>query len=168
MPFLYIAAAAALVGLLPMPYFGYTLVRIGVTVACLIAMSTMPRRMFWGISSNIWLVAIAVLYNPIAPIFLNRELWIAVDLVIAVILFFIATGSVDPDENIDALDIRSNANQSATSIKIEEPKFQTNTSISVNKIANKIEEKGDSFSRNMIIYGLVLLVIFGLISVLMK
>ena len=168
MPFLYIAAAAALFGLLPMPYFGYTLVRIGVTVACLIAMSIMPRKMLWGISSNIWLVAIAVLYNPIAPIFLNRELWIVIDLVVALILFFIATASVGPDDDIDTHEVRSNENYSATSIKNEASKLHTNASISANKIARDIEEKGDRFSSNMIVYGLVLLVMFGLITVLMK
>lgn len=168
MPFLYIAAATALFGLLPMPYFGYTLVRVGVTVACLIAMSTMPRKKFLGISSNIWLVAIAVLYNPIAPIFLNRELWIVIDLVVALILFFIATASVGPDDDIDPHKVRSNENYSATSIKNEASKLHTNASISANKIARDIEEKGDRFSSNMIVYGLVLLFMFGLITVLIK
>ena len=36
----------------------------------------------------IWILGIiAVLYNPIAPIYLNRETWSAIDLIVAVIIF---------------------------------------------------------------------------------
>jgi len=168
MPFLYIAAAAALVGLIPMPYFGYTLVKFFVTAACLIAVFTMPRKMLWGVSSNIWLVSIAVLYNPIFPIFLNRELWMVIDLLVVLILFFIGTAPADPDAKIVTPKVRSNENQSSSTTRTEKSKLKTNESISVNDIAKKIEEKGDSFSNNVIIYGLVILVIFGLITFSMR
>ena len=165
MPFLYFAAAAALVGLLPMPYFGYTLVRIGVTAGCLIALSTMPRRAFLGVSSNIWLVAIAVLYNPIAPIFLNRELWIGLDLFVALILILIAASKNDSDTDFST--IRSSEKQTSHTAAIEKPKTYT-AKAPYRDISKKIEEKGDSFSSSMIFYGLVLLVVFGIITISLK
>ena len=81
MPFLYFAAIVALIGLMPMPYVGYTLVKIGVAAGCLLAITKVSKVKLLDVNANIWLVGIAVLYNPIFPIYLTRGIWIVIDIV---------------------------------------------------------------------------------------
>jgi len=52
------------------------------------------RKTAWA-----WILAItAVLYNPIAPIYLDRETWAIIDLIVAVVIFisiFKAQGTIE-------------------------------------------------------------------------
>ena len=82
MPFLYFAAIVALIGLMPMPYVGYTLVKIGVVAGCLLAITKVSDVKLLDVNANIWLVGIAVLYNPIIPVYLYEKLiWAIVNLI---------------------------------------------------------------------------------------
>ncbi|MDB4020881.1 hypothetical protein N9467_00905 [Litorivicinus sp.] len=92
MPLLFLIAGIALVGILPMPYVGYALVRIGVSGACLIAFFTLgrdKRLQIAGIEARYALILIGLLYNPIFPVWLTREIWIVIDLCVAGIAIYL-------------------------------------------------------------------------------
>jgi hypothetical protein len=83
-------AAALLLAWVPMPYGYYQLLRIAVT-ACAIWMllssdgwNSLPK---W---SKYTLLSIAVLFNPLLPIHLDRALWAVIDPITAGILLFIS------------------------------------------------------------------------------
>lgn len=75
--FLFASMAALLVGLLPMPYGFYTFVKV---VVCLTA--TLVAFTDYNLGDQKWVVfaGIAVLFNPLIPIYLNRSIWILIDL----------------------------------------------------------------------------------------
>lgn len=96
----YVIAAVASIGLFPMPYVGYTLVRIGVSGACLYGLMSVKgadEPAIGDIKARYFLGAIGILYNPLIPIWLTREVWIVVDLCVMVIcaLLIRANGSSD-------------------------------------------------------------------------
>jgi hypothetical protein len=68
-----IAAVAVAIGLLPLPYGYYMLLRIFLCVLCIYYLSSVPRVR----DGEKWVLAgLAVLFNPIAPIELgNKLLW---------------------------------------------------------------------------------------------
>ena len=101
MPFLYFAAIVALLGLMPMPYVGYTLVKIGVASGCLLAITKVSEVKLFEVNANIWLVGIAVLYNPILPIYLTRNIWIFLDIVTAIILIYLAKKLANNNDSND-------------------------------------------------------------------
>lgn len=81
----FIAIFLLLIALLPMPYGYYTLVRI-----CICLYSAFLAYKSWEEKIDIWMwifIVIAVLFNPIIPIYLNRELWAIIDIVIAIVFF---------------------------------------------------------------------------------
>ena len=159
MPFLYFAAISALIGLFPMPYVGYMLVKVGVAAGCLIALWTISKKNFLGLSSSVWLVLIAVLYNPIMPIFLTREIWIVADIFVAIILISIAHTINEP-----SIDKNISENEAQTKSQLDMSKLQ-GLEQSFRKIAQKTERKGDEIPNTLIVHGLVLLAIFAIISV---
>jgi hypothetical protein len=71
------------------PYAYYTLLRWAI---CILAAIVAYR--FYDSKSTSWTVvfaAIAVLFNPIAPVYLNKSVWVTIDL-ISTVLFFIGSG----------------------------------------------------------------------------
>ena len=81
---LLLPAALLLVGLLPLPYGYYTFLRIVVclcaAVAAYLAFKAHNRMdVFVAIS-----VAVAIVFNPIIPVYLNKGLWGVIDVVAAI------------------------------------------------------------------------------------
>ncbi len=84
---LWIAAAIVLVvATFPLPYGYYTFARIATCLASGIlawtCFSSRPSAPTWGVL----LVGIAILFNPLIPIYLKRQTWFWVDLVSAIIV----------------------------------------------------------------------------------
>jgi hypothetical protein len=82
-----IAALCLLWALLPNPYGFYVLVRIIVCGVCgYLAYQYEGRQ-----TASAWLFGLtAVVYNPIIPIYLPREIWMPIDLLMAVLLLWSA------------------------------------------------------------------------------
>lgn len=90
-----IAIAMLLIALLPMPYGYYTLVRISIC-----ALSGFLAYKTWQENVQLWTWIfgfIAVLFNPIIPIYLNRELGAIIDIVIAIV-FFVSISQLKLDD----------------------------------------------------------------------
>jgi len=147
MPFLYFAAIVALIGLMPMPYVGYTLVKIGVAAGCLLAITKVSKVKLLDVNANIWLVGIAVLYNPIFPIYLTRGIWIVIDIVTAIILFYLAKKLASNDVSDDLSVIQS---------KLK----------SIDK--SKIEKGANSYVQKMLLVGVLLLIVIAFTEIFIK
>lgn len=76
----YATGAALLLALAPMPYGYYQLLRFAVCAAFIVlaydARKTDRSAVYW-----IWLAALAVVYNPIARIHFERDVWAGLNLV---------------------------------------------------------------------------------------
>ena len=147
MPFLYFAAIVALIGLMPMPYVGYTLVKIGVAAGCLLAITKVSEVKLFDLNANIWLVGIAILYNPILPIYLTRNIWIFLDIITAIILIYLARKLANNDDSNDFSNIES---------KLK----------SIDK--TKIEKGANNIVRKMLFTGVFFLIIITLTEVFIK
>lgn len=74
-----------LLALLPMPYGYYTFTRI-----CICILSGYLAYTSWEEKISLWMwifFIVAIVFNPIIPIYLERGLWAVLDLVTAIILF---------------------------------------------------------------------------------
>ena len=97
-PIIYITAALLLIAIAPLPYGYYTLLRIVVTGvliwAAVIAYDRQNPTLPWiyGI--------LAVLFNPVIPIYLSREIWLPIDIGTAAFLFF-TKDSIQDSNNDD-------------------------------------------------------------------
>ena len=80
--------AAALIGLaiLPLPYGYYTFLRIAITG---ISAYLVYLRKDNKDKSFYVIIAIAILFNPLIPIHLPREVWIPIDIILAIYFFII-------------------------------------------------------------------------------
>lgn len=84
----YVPAVMLLMALLPLPYGFYTLLRLVVTIcACVIA------HHHWhsggkGVAFSMGIVAL--LFNPLIPVYLSREIWAPIDIGLSV--FFCVLG----------------------------------------------------------------------------
>ena len=78
-----VASLMLILALFDMPYGYYTLLRIIVCgIGVFVAISAYNSRKFWAI----YLFGfIAVLFNPLVPIHLDREIWQTIDIVCAVL-----------------------------------------------------------------------------------
>jgi len=89
---LYIPAAVLFIGVFPLPIGYYTLLRLVVTAAAAyIAYDTFQtdKQSGW-----IWVFGfVAILFNPLIPIYLDKELWMIIDFAVAV-LFIIYSRKV--------------------------------------------------------------------------
>jgi len=81
---LYIPAAILFIGVFPLPIGYYTLLRLVVTAAAAyIAYDTFQtdKQSGW-----IWVFGfIAILFNPLIPIYLDKELWMVIDFAVAIL-----------------------------------------------------------------------------------
>ena len=81
-----IVAVLLLIALLPLPYAYFQLLRIVVTiVAAIYAYSfyednQMPKAIIFGVIVLIW--------NPIFPIYMDKSVWMILDIVGAAVFFF--------------------------------------------------------------------------------
>lgn len=76
----WVGCILCLVAVLPLPYGFYTFLRIAVTITGIIA-----ALGFYKNDDRIWpvFVGIAILFNPLIPIYLTREIWFFIDLAVA-------------------------------------------------------------------------------------
>lgn len=95
----FIAAGALLLALIPWPYGFYTLLRIGITVASLVI-----TILLWNAQRKVQavlLAPVALLFNPIVPVYLDRETWMAIDVIMAVVfgcIGFYAHGQLEEQD----------------------------------------------------------------------
>ena len=81
-----IVAVLLLIALIPLPYAYYQLLRIVVTIAAAIYAyrfyenNQTPKAIIFGFIVLIW--------NPIIPIYLDRSIWMILDVVGAVVFYF--------------------------------------------------------------------------------
>jgi hypothetical protein len=84
-----IITALSLIALAPMPYGYYTLLKIAVT-GCAGATAYLKYKnsdrslLLWAC------VIVAILFNPIIPIHLSREIWMALNIAVAGLFGFLA------------------------------------------------------------------------------
>ena len=162
---LFVVAGIALIGLLPMPYVGYTLVRIGVTGACLLAFFNLNQNnqpKIAGIEARYLLILIGLLYNPIFPIWLTREIWIVIDLIVAVVTIYLG------------LQITSSTQTPTPAIKAEmtqaeniDEDIETQRPSSSDQLKS-VEEKTDSYMSRLFWQGIVLLALVLITTAIMK
>ncbi|WP_445000243.1 DUF6804 family protein [Halomonas mongoliensis] len=82
---IYIAVGLLILGVLPLPYGYYILLRIVATAAFAWAAVTAHQN---GERTWPWIFSLAaVLYNPILPVFLPKEAWIVINMGSAAALF---------------------------------------------------------------------------------
>lgn len=74
------AAVMLLLALLPWPYGYYQLLRVVICIASCIITWQVFRAKRTG-----WMVIMTILFNPIAPIFLTRDVWALVDIIAAIV-----------------------------------------------------------------------------------
>lgn len=81
-----IAALCLFWGLLPNPYAFYMFLRV---IVCSVSGYTAYRYGQDDLTASAWLFGtVAVLYNPIVPIYLSREIWMPIDLLTAILLLW--------------------------------------------------------------------------------
>ena len=84
--FWYVPGAMLLLALLPWAYGFYTAVRLVVSVsAAIVAWQNHQKFTF-----NNWtfiFISVALIFNPIFPVYLSREVWIPIDIVVAILFF---------------------------------------------------------------------------------
>jgi hypothetical protein len=81
-----VAAIVLLIGVLPNAYPFYILLRVVVCGVCAYTAygyaQTANEKLTWLFG------AIAVLFNPLLPVYLTRELWFPIDIATAILLFW--------------------------------------------------------------------------------
>ena len=83
-----IVAVLLCLGVLSLPYVYYTLLRIIVTISAIINVYTFLEE---SNMEKVYLFGfLAILFNPLIPIYLGKELWILIDLAAAGTFFFLA------------------------------------------------------------------------------
>lgn len=162
---LFVVAGIALIGLLPMPYVGYTLVRIGVTGACILSFFTLERGKspkIAGIEARYLVILIGLLYNPIFPIWLTREIWIVIDIIVAAITFYLgmqitsSSQSSSPPKNTEL----------APTDSVDE-KIITPKPVPSNQLKS-VEERTNSFMSKLFWQGIGLLTLILITTAMMK
>ncbi len=82
-----ITGVMLLIAILPLPYGYYILLRWAVCLSAIFSI-----WVFAGLGKKSWLLLmaiIALLFNPIVPVYLTKGTWVIIDLV-AALLFFIS------------------------------------------------------------------------------
>jgi len=91
-----IAAGMLVLAIADLPYGYYTLLRI---VICILAGFTAYTALVSDKKPWLWIFgAIAILFNPIIPIYFDKEIWIFLDAITA-IMFIISLKTVSTSNN---------------------------------------------------------------------
>ena len=80
--FYFICAGLCLIGLLNVGIGYYTILRIMITIGAILILINEPKKefSFWVISS----VLIAIVFNPIIPVYLqDKSIWMILDIIVA-------------------------------------------------------------------------------------
>jgi hypothetical protein len=99
-----IIAAFLLLGAFEMPYGYYSFLRIVVTLFCLLL--THYAYMLSKNNTMFLLLCIAILFNPLIPIYLSKDIWRIIDIATAVFLIgipLIMKGQKDTGSTEDLL-----------------------------------------------------------------
>jgi putative flippase GtrA len=149
MKYLLVGAGAAFVGMLPLPIDAYHLIRWIVAGTCAFGSYELFQRKSEDKSTAVLLAISALVYNPIAPFYLNRGLWLIVDLIVGgFLLWIVFRGNTLSSDKAD-FSARDMGEQ------IDE------------KLA-QIEEKTNGFMSRMLVSGGILLVVVVIINFVMK
>ena len=162
---LFVVAGIALIGLLPMPYVGYTLVRIGVTGACLLAFFNLNQDnqpKIAGIEARYLVILIGLLYNPIFPIWLTREIWIVIDLIVAGVTIYLGLQITATSQAPSTVKKEGLAQTESINEQIETPK-----PLSSNQLKS-VEEKTDRYMSRLFWQGIFLLALVLITTAIMK
>jgi len=82
-----------ILAILNLPYGYYTFLRLGITISAGIF-----TYYFYESKETIWTVvfgAIALLFNPIVPVYLDKSTWVLIDIVTAIVFFYSSTKKHD-------------------------------------------------------------------------
>lgn len=76
--------------ILPLPYSFYIFLRYAVTIYSIIVLFHLYKKSFLIVNLEITvaMLVIAVLYNPIYPIYLTREIWFPINWITSGIIFW--------------------------------------------------------------------------------
>jgi len=91
--YLLVPAGLLLLAIFPLPYGYYTLLRLVVTVCAIIAAWVSfkaKETVNWEVVA---MGLIAILFNPLAPVWLSRSVWLPIDLVAAGFFAYLAMRS---------------------------------------------------------------------------
>lgn len=83
-----IAAGMLLLALFDWPYAYYQALRVVVTVCAILEIVQVHRAAISQNSKTVWTLlfaAVAVIFNPVAPLYLSRDIWRGIDLGAAVV-----------------------------------------------------------------------------------
>lgn len=72
-----------------LPYGFYIIIRWIISVASVLLALNFKDNKNQKLSFTFW--AVAILFNPIIPIYLNKDIWVLVDLVVSILFFFISS-----------------------------------------------------------------------------
>ena len=92
----YIVSAMLLLAIADLPYGYYTILRIIVTIVAGITAFIASEQ-----DNEAWMIffgAIAILFNPIIPIYLDKDTWVVIDVVVA-ISFGLSTFTVKTEDD---------------------------------------------------------------------
>ena len=69
-----------IIALFPMPYGFYILLRLVITTVAIFSMIELKKE-----GSQFWyfFIGVAILFNPIFPIYLSKSIWMPIDLIVA-------------------------------------------------------------------------------------
>jgi hypothetical protein len=86
-PIIYTTALILVIGVFPLPYGYYMLLRLVVTSVFIWAAMTTCRK---GKSDLMWVcIVVALLFNPIFKVHLINSIWVGIDIITAVFLIVI-------------------------------------------------------------------------------
>lgn len=148
-----------------MPYVGYTLVRIGVTGACILSYFTLDKSnspKIAGIEAKYLLILIGLLYNPIFPVWLTREIWIVVDLIVAVITIYLGMQITSSSQTHSSL-----KKEKLTQTDCIDEEIETSKPLSSSNLKS-VEKKTDSYMSKLFWQGIVLLAFVLITTAIMK
>ena len=147
MPF-YIIIAALCVALLPLSTPIYTVIRIVVTVASIAHIMSQKDK---GDATLLPYYALAILYNPLVPIWLDRSVWVVIDLLAIATIGYLKYND------------KAMRQKSADSSHKSEPLAEK-----VKKVSAKAESAIDNHVSKTQPYLIVLVVILIIITITMK
>ena len=75
-----LAFVFCIIALLPMPYGFYILLRLVITIVAIFSIIELKKEgnQFWY-----FFIGVAILFNPIFPIYLSKSIWMPIDLIVA-------------------------------------------------------------------------------------
>lgn len=149
MKYLLVGAGFAFLGILPLPIEAYHLVRWVVAATCLFAAFESFQRKIEDKSFGVVLGVIALVYNPIAPFYLSRGIWLVIDVLAGCFMIWAAFGG-------------------STSLS-NKPELLTQELVAkVEEKLQHVEKKSDDFMKRTLVSAILLLIFVVVINLAMK